>query len=213
MGLEYPQNTTNLSSPILALRAPIWRSKLVVAVFALAFAGLSARSVFVMTMANSPLQARVVKHAMSKDTLSVIAVEIERLNQLATRTDTLTISELQLALKRSVEIASLAAVDLELQAKTWKEIEEKIAKDKTDHQSLKADIAEIKKLHALEIERVKSVIDAAAQPSEWAVFINHFVSFAFGVASSLVASWIYDLRKREIKNAREPIGKDQDALD
>lgn len=213
MSLDYPQKNICSSSPILALRVPPWRSKLVVGAFLVAFAGLFTRAIYVMALSDFTSQAQVVRDAISKDTLSLIAIEIERLNQLALRTDSLSIFELQQALKRSVDIASIAAVDLELQAKTWKDIRERIAEDKMSHESLKAELVEVKKLHALEIARIKSIIDIATQPNMWTVFFNHFVSFIFGVISSIIASWIYDQRKMDIKNARKLIGEDQILLD
>ena len=40
------------SSPLLASRTPVWRSKLIVAALALAFVGLAARAVFIQVLAN-----------------------------------------------------------------------------------------------------------------------------------------------------------------
>ena len=40
------------SSPLLASRTPVWRSKLIVAALALAFAGLAARAVHIQVIAN-----------------------------------------------------------------------------------------------------------------------------------------------------------------
>ena len=40
------------SSPLLASRTPVWRSKLVVAALALAFCGLAARAAYIQVVAN-----------------------------------------------------------------------------------------------------------------------------------------------------------------
>jgi cell division protein FtsI (penicillin-binding protein 3) len=44
------------SSPLLASRTPVWRSKLIVAVIALAFLGLAARAVYIQVIANEFFQ-------------------------------------------------------------------------------------------------------------------------------------------------------------
>ena len=44
------------SSPLLASRTPVWRSKLVVAAIALAFCGLAARAAYIQVVANDFFQ-------------------------------------------------------------------------------------------------------------------------------------------------------------
>ena len=41
------------SSPLLASRTPVWRSKLVVAAVAIGFAGLAARAVYIQVVENA----------------------------------------------------------------------------------------------------------------------------------------------------------------
>ena len=46
------------SSPLLASRTPVWRSKFVVAAIALGFVGLAARAVYIQVIANDFFRSR-----------------------------------------------------------------------------------------------------------------------------------------------------------
>lgn len=202
MELASPRPIRYATSPLLASKTPPWRSRFVISLIALAFSMLFARTIYVMLIWKPSGKTELARAAISKDSLSSLAVEIERLSQLSTKTDSLSINELRQAIQRSTEVASRAAVDLQSQAKTWEEIRRGIAEDKVTHDTLKANLLEIKKLHAEEIVRVKSLIDAATRPSVWGEVFNLAISFIFGVLSSILASWIYDQRKRDVKEVQ-----------
>jgi hypothetical protein len=189
-------------SAIGAVSIPAWRSKFVVIVFGLLFSALLGRAFYLATNPLNRLRSAMVVANAPQDSLVALVREAERLKQLSSNIESLSISQLKAELQNSISVAQRAALEFNAQSQAWSDLRGKIKEDSTTYNALRADLAKLQELQQGEILRLKKMLDEAQRPSIFADAWNLGLSFALGVLSSILASWLYEAWKgRQLNGA------------
>jgi len=127
----------------------------------------------------------------SADSLARLNAHMASLDRMTANIERYNFGQIRETLALTNSLVSQLGREFAAQQKSWEAIQAEIRKDEISFLDLKNQLAQIQKLQAGEIVRLKQAIDEATRPSLVADMVNLFFSFVLGFLSSIAASWAY----------------------
>lgn len=178
--------------PINNDSVPIWRSRLLVTIFAIGFVFMLGRAYYLATSPDIKMKAQMLAANLPLDALSALVYQSDRLSALSQDIDSVSVSTLRSAISDTAKAANSAAKEFRSRSQAWSELRGKIKNDQSTYDSLRSELEQVQKLQRGELIKLKKMLDEAQKPSIFADTINLTISFLLGVVGSILATWLYE---------------------
>jgi cytochrome c556 len=147
--------------------------------------------------ADNRLQANLSVMNRTPQGFTALGTQVETLRRMTSDIDNYNLSEIKNALGTTARLAGYATTEFKAQYDAWITVHDKISKDKESFELLKQRLDEVQRLQDGEIVHLKALLDQSAKPSIFDNVTSAFITFAFGVVSSLAAPLIYRWGKKK----------------
>lgn len=128
---------------------------------------------------------------------------IKELEDMSKNIDNYTLGEIRDITKNTANLLNQVSIELKAQHESWSDIQDLFEGDAEKFKELRVSLDKVQQLRNGELIRIKSVIDQANQRTITEELSGTTLSFAFGVSTSIVATFLigaFQRRKRKAHN-------------